>query len=267
MTALKLGLSSDQLAFRVRVIGGSDANTIMSGDSERILRLWREKRGEEKPEDLSDVLPVQMGSFTEPFNRYWFQKQTGRLVTHAGDERLSIDYPFMACTLDGMTDEGATVFEAKHVSAFAKEDEILARYLPQLHHNMMVCEAERAVLSVFFGTLKFAHFDVAFDPIYGAALIAAEQAFWDCVVSGDPPVAVHVAAPVHAEKIVDMTGRNEWASAAADWLANATASKTFAASEKTIKALVEADAKEAFGHGVTCKRAKNGALSIKAQKD
>ena len=33
-------------------IGGSDANVILSGDAERILRLWREKRGEAEPEDL-----------------------------------------------------------------------------------------------------------------------------------------------------------------------------------------------------------------------
>src|SRR5574340_1019565 len=164
---IQLGLTAEQKTFRKRVIGGSDANTIMSGDSERILRLWQEKRGEIEPEDLSDVLPVQMGSFTEPFNRLWFEKRTGLEVIDAGREVLSIDNPFMACTLDGMvTEDGETmVWEAKHVSAFAKPDEIKARYLPQLTHNMIVTGAEQAILSVFYGTLKYEFYRFDLDPI------------------------------------------------------------------------------------------------------
>ena len=41
-----LALTAEQLNARNRGIGGSDANIILSGDDERILRLWREKRGE-----------------------------------------------------------------------------------------------------------------------------------------------------------------------------------------------------------------------------
>ncbi len=37
-------------------IGGSDARVIMGEDEAALLRLWREKRGEEEPEDLSDNL-------------------------------------------------------------------------------------------------------------------------------------------------------------------------------------------------------------------
>ena len=34
-------------------VGGSDARIIMGQDEARLLRLWREKRGEVQPEDLS----------------------------------------------------------------------------------------------------------------------------------------------------------------------------------------------------------------------
>ncbi len=34
-------------------IGGSDAKIIMSADEQALIRLWREKRGEIEPEDLS----------------------------------------------------------------------------------------------------------------------------------------------------------------------------------------------------------------------
>ena len=46
-------------------IGGSDARIIMGSDEGALLRLWREKRGEIEPEDLSGELVVQLGSVTE----------------------------------------------------------------------------------------------------------------------------------------------------------------------------------------------------------
>ena len=42
-------------------IGGSDARIIMGTDKAALLRLWREKRGEVEPEDLSSNLIVQLG--------------------------------------------------------------------------------------------------------------------------------------------------------------------------------------------------------------
>ena len=42
-------------------IGGSDAQIIMGNDEAALLRLWREKRGEIEPEDLSGNLVVQLG--------------------------------------------------------------------------------------------------------------------------------------------------------------------------------------------------------------
>jgi predicted phage-related endonuclease len=50
-------------------IGGSDARIIMGDDEAALLRLWREKRGEAEPEDLSANLIVQLGLVTEPLNR------------------------------------------------------------------------------------------------------------------------------------------------------------------------------------------------------
>ena len=46
-------------------IGGSDARIIMGDDEAALLRLWREKRGEVEPEDLSGNLIVQLGTATE----------------------------------------------------------------------------------------------------------------------------------------------------------------------------------------------------------
>ena len=257
------GLSAEQLAFRKLVIGGSDANIIMSGDDERIIRLWREKRGEIEAEDLSGVLPVRIGSFTEPFNIQWFEEQTGRVVKHQGSEHLSIDYPWMALTADGITDEDETYFEAKHLSAFAKPDETRAKYYPQVTHAMIVLGIQNAVLSVLYGTLKYEYYDMPLEPLYAEQLIDAERHFWDCVKSGDPPVVTHVAPPVEAIRRVDMQGSNEWAHAAFAWLETKGYAKTFERATKDIKALIEPDVAEAFGHGVRVVRSKGGSLTIK----
>ncbi len=50
-----------RLLNRRSFIGGSDARMIMGDDESPLLRLWREKRGEIEPEDLSDNLVVQLG--------------------------------------------------------------------------------------------------------------------------------------------------------------------------------------------------------------
>ena len=55
-------------------VGGSDARTIMGDDEAALLRLWREKRGEVDPEDLSGNLIVQLGLATENLNRRWFRR-------------------------------------------------------------------------------------------------------------------------------------------------------------------------------------------------
>jgi len=263
-----MSLTEAQIAFRKHGIGGSTANVIMSGDDEKILRLWREYRGEIEPEDLSDVLQVVIGSATEPVNIAFFERRTGRKITHMGAEKLSLHYPWMMCTLDGLTDNNETVYEAKTVSPFAKPEEIKARYLPQLTHNMIVCELDRAVLSVIYGNgHKFEQYDVTLDEEYAECLIRAEELFWNAVQTGQSPVFVQPPPPpVEAIRIEDMTGRNEWSSAAGEWLENLAASKKFTKAADTIKGLIEPDVSEAFGHGITAKRSKNGAITIRGAK-
>jgi hypothetical protein len=50
---------------RCSFVGGSDARIIMGKDQAALVRLWREKRGEVDPEDLSANLIVQLGVATE----------------------------------------------------------------------------------------------------------------------------------------------------------------------------------------------------------
>jgi hypothetical protein len=53
----------------------------MSPDEAALIRLWKEKRGEVEPEELSRNLIVQLGVATEALNRSWYERNTGRSVT------------------------------------------------------------------------------------------------------------------------------------------------------------------------------------------
>ena len=49
----------------------------MGDDEAALLRLWREKRGEAEPADLSTNLLVQLGLVTEGLNWRWYEANSG----------------------------------------------------------------------------------------------------------------------------------------------------------------------------------------------
>jgi predicted phage-related endonuclease len=260
-----LRMSGAEAALRSECIGGSDANIIMSGSSEAVLRLWREKRGEGEPEDLSSKLPVMLGCWTEAFNRQWYEQATREEVSVAGMTLRCSTYAWRRCTLDGFVEARGAVWEAKHTSAFAKNEEVLARYMPQLQHNMAVAKAERALLSVIFGNHKWEVFEVASDWLYQDELLTAEELFWQSVQNGNPP---EVAAPVPPPKPVGvreicLEGNNLWAANAADWLENRDAARRHASASAALRDMLEPDVSRAFGHGIEAKRSKAGAVTIR----
>jgi predicted phage-related endonuclease len=94
-------------------VGGSDARIIMGDDEPALLRLWREKRGEVEPEDLSANLIVQLGVVTEDLNRTWYQQQTGKAITAVQRRVKHPVLKWMGATLDGLVEQSGAVFEAK----------------------------------------------------------------------------------------------------------------------------------------------------------
>ena len=195
----QLRMGAVELSARLGCIGGSDANIILSGDPDRVLRLWQEKRGEVEPEDLGSVLPVMLGSWTEAFNRQWYERQTEQAVSLVGAAMVCGEHGWRRCTLDGFVEAQDAVFEAKHVGAFFRPEEVLARYMPQLQHNMAVKGCELSLMSVIYGNHKWEVYEVAADWLYQDELLAAELAFWDCVASGKLPVALPAPPPPRAQ--------------------------------------------------------------------
>jgi predicted phage-related endonuclease len=205
------GLSKDACHLRRTFIGGSDARVIMGEDEAALQRLWREKRGEVDPEDLSGNLIVQLGRATEKLNRHWYQAQTGRVVTDVQQWRRHPTLRWMAATLDGRV-EGGDVFESKFMLPWQFSEEAAAqKCMPQLQHNMWVVAARAAVLSVITGGGKWVEIKAHADPLYQHLILTAERKFWRCVESGEPPTLFGVEPPkprIEAVRIVDMTSSN-----------------------------------------------------------
>jgi hypothetical protein len=249
-------------------LGGSDANIIMSGDEQALINLWRSKRGELEREDLSGVLPIQMGSWTEAFNRFWYTQQTGLKIHSVGVKLTHKSYDFLHHSLDGIVGANGTskLFEAKHTNAFSNMDDTVTKYYPQMQHGMLLGELQECDLSVFFGNMKWEVRTIAADPFYQAELLERETAFWLCVKQGIPPATLPQLMPpagvIEYRAPVDMTGSNEWASHACDWLENKEASMKFWKASDNIKAMVPQDVLIAKGHGVQAKRDKNGSIRI-----
>jgi predicted phage-related endonuclease len=253
---------ADRRAF----IGGSDARIIIGDDEAALTRLWREKRGEAEPEDLSNNLIVQLGTVTEHLNRHWYERQTGQVVTEVQRQVFHPVKRWMAATLDGMVEATGAVFEAKFMLPWAFSEEGAAeKHMPQLQHNMWVTASRTAALSIITGGGKWVEMTIPADPLYQHLLLTAEKKFWHCVQSGETPRLFGVEPPrprLEAVRIVDMTSSNSWAEFAATFRRTRSAFQEHEGVKADLKKLVPEDAKEAIGHGLRAKRSKSGAISF-----
>jgi predicted phage-related endonuclease len=247
-------------------IGGSDARIIMGDDEAALIRLWREKRGEVEPEDLSGNLLVQLGLATEDLNRRWYEANTGQVVT---DVQKKVRHPalrWMAATLDGRIEGSDAVFEAKFMLPWSFSEEAAGeKYMPQLQHNMWVVAARMAVLSVITGGGKWVEILVHADPLYQHLIVTAERKFWRCVDTGEQPQLFGVEPPkpgIEAVRVVDMASSNAWGEFAEIFTQTHQAHLQHEHAKAELKSLVPEDAKEAVGHGVRAKRSKSGAISF-----
>ena len=248
-------MSPQELAERRLGIGASDAGKIISGEW---YDLWLNKTGRKPDEDLSDVWPVQMGKTTEDLNLDWYERKAGRKLTSRQQKVISAEYPMLRATLDGRDDAVPCVVEAKHVNGFSKMPDVVARYTPQVLHQMLCAQVPHGFLSVIVGANEPVLTEIEWDEFWVNGYVDLCTEFWAYVTSDKEPsgAPAALAPPMSIEKMrtVDMEGNNQWASFAADWKENSKAAKKFDAGLKGLKGLVESDVKLATGHGVSISR-------------
>ena len=186
----------------------------MGNDERALLRLWREKRGEVEPRDLSGNLVVQLGVVTEDLNRRWYEANTGQMVT---DVQRHIRHPvlrWMAATLDGRIAATEAVFEAKFMLPWSfSERERQCR--STWRSSSTICgwwRCDRPVVG-YYRRRKWVEITTYADPLYQHLIVTAERKFWRCVENGEPPNLFGVEPPkprIEAVRIVDMSTSNVW---------------------------------------------------------
>ena len=197
---MRLHISTKPYESRRSFIGGSDARIIMGSDEAALIRLWREKRGEAEPEDLSGNLIVQLGTATEELNRSWYERNTGRRVRDVQRRVKHSAIPWMAATLDGIVEGTEAVFEAKFMLPWSFSEEAAAeKYMAQLQHNMWVTHLRSSVLSIITGGGKWVEITIPMDPLYLSVLVSGgkEVLALRAIRRTAPPHQCRAAAATH----------------------------------------------------------------------
>lgn len=256
-------LSPTQIEARKGKLTGSRIACLMTGDAEKVLRLYRELIGEEVEEDLSKVWAVQLGAATEPLNLDWYERKNNPL-SNRGEVVVHPLRPWAACTLDGWDSVLNCPVECKHVGGREPLETVIDRYQPQMQWQMECTGAKECALSVIKGTDEPVVEYIARAPDYATEMIRRGEQFMRCVATRTPPLMLEaVPPPADAAKQYDMSGDNRWADAAATWLMTKQSARDCADAEKFLKSIVPADAKKCSGYGVTITRDRAGRLSLR----
>ncbi len=257
---------------RAEGIGSSDAKRLIDGDWHR---LYMEKVGETEPEDLSGVFRVQLGIYTETFHLDWLERKYACQIERPMQRFYAPDYPVMFAHLDGVHVGKGVPVETKHTSSDARLRDKAVYYMPQLQHVLSITGHDYMLFSIIAGNSEPEWCEVAANLEYQAELRELIKSFWWHVEQRVPPEIIPTATlkavervgattPIDGLKPYDMTGNNEWANYAQDYIDCMAAAALFADAKDGLKKMMPADASECTGHGITIKRDKRGALRFGA---
>ena len=173
-------------------IGGSDASTILGlNPYSSPYALWAEKTGRVVPEDISNKEAVRLGTFLEPYVAQRFSEETGKKIRRENYILKNEDYPWAHANVDRLIIGEKAGLECKTTSVLNlskfNSGEYPANYYCQCMHYMAVTGYEKWYLAVLIGNKELRIFEIARDEEEIAALMDAEQRFWQCVESNEPP--------------------------------------------------------------------------------
>ena len=259
-------LTKVQLEARKGKLTASRIAPLMTGDAEKIMRLYQEFIGEAVEEDLSRVWAVRLGEATEALQLAWYEEKNHVILTRRGLLLTHALHDWAACTLDAWDPVLACPIECKHVGGHEPHEIIAARYQPQMHWQMWITGATRCLLSVIRGADAPIVDAIERDEDYTQEMVKRAQHFMMCVALHEPPVEIAPAAPpplVPPDKIVNMQGNNYWARFAGEYINCKVEAEIFQSAKESLKSLMPDDAKICFGHGIRILRDRRGALHVK----
>jgi len=262
-----VALTPEQKTAREGKLTASAIGSLVSGDKDRILNLWREMIG--SPDyvepDFSDNWPVRLGETTEQLNLDWYEKKTGNILVNRGAVVVHPDYGWAAATLDGFDNVLACPVETKHVGGWEKTDTIIQRYMPQMHWQMECTATKQCAISIIAGAAEPYIEYINYNRDYADELMARANRFMTHVWDMTEPVVIE-PAPVYLphDKMIEVnfSGNNHYAAMASQWIANKKGAKDFDEAQAALKEMMPHDARRIYGHFLQIKRAKNGSIRI-----
>jgi RNAse (barnase) inhibitor barstar len=283
-------LSSKSIEERKTTIGGSDINTLASGDEAKITQLFNEKCGYDYSEDLTCVWPVLMGCCTEPLNIAWFEWKHQKIVENQQLVIRSKKHPFMRCTLDGSIADWEgyqAVMDAKFTMGRPKRGEawadviprLLKQYSPQLHWNGHLLQehtgkyVKYGILNILRGGDEPQTHVITLDKDYTKLLIGIATDFMEAVKKQELPfipMPDDTPVPLDERQPYDMTESKkalDWKRHADQWKQTFGAAQSFKDAEAAIKKLVPRDASTASGEGIRVTVSKNNSKRIELDNE
>src|SRR5262245_8559910 len=240
----------------------------MRANEVEIYNLWLELIGDPswKPlEDLEDKWIVLLGEATEQLHLNWLEREHDE-INERGIVRQHPKIDWAACTLDGFMRRYQCPIEVKHNNGFEPVQQVIDRYQPQMHWQMIVTQTKQCGFSVIRGTKEPEFYLIPYDREYAAEIGRRAKDFMEHVRKLTPPVTVDSPAVIpvfEAIRTIDMTENLEWRALASRWLELKPYQQQHYKTDREMKALVPADVKVALGGGVICKRSKAGSLTIR----
>ena len=156
-------------------------------------RLWAERTGRTRADDLSRNPHVQRGIAREDEARQAFERRHDTLLLPVCGEADA--EPVLRASFDGINDDGEPVeLKAPGEKTYAEvaEQAWASRpfqlYLPQLQHQLYVAGAARGWLVFYGGPERILELPVARDePFLAETLVPACLAFWEAVRTRQEP--------------------------------------------------------------------------------
>ncbi len=190
-------------------IGASDAPSIMGVSPWKTeYQLWLEKLGLYEQEQTTWM---KRGLYKEEEARQEFERQTGIVVFP--DVVFSSKYKWMMASLDGIDQDRKYIVEIKcpgnEDHECAMDGEIPKKYYPQLQHQMITCNLDKAFYFSYSNNSSKV-LEIYRNEEYNISLIENEKKFIRCLED--------LIAPKLSEKDFIIRKDHEWKQIANKWL-------------------------------------------------
>lgn len=200
--------SPDWVALRKSKIGSSDAPVIAGVSPYKTpYQLWEEKLLDKRQQ----VTPaMQRGIDLEPIARQKYECLTGYLCTPCVVLHPTIDWKI--ASLDGLDIDEKHLIEIKCANsedhAIAKQGKVPEKYIPQLQHQLDVCELDEAHYVSFSGE-DLVIVIVKRDQLFINRLNEKEEDFYESLQTLSPPALTN--------RDVQERDDGDWRSMASSW--------------------------------------------------